>query len=253
MGFSFNGIYSRSMGIDTRMAEEMRIPAPRNQTGTLAGRHGLLDFGETLSEREIKITCFIPPGRTDLEFLELKDAIVGWLNPDNGLCGLTLDSEPGRVYYARIRDSVSYVRIVRNTGTFDVTFFCPDPFAYALPDEVFTITGSRTVTRAKGNCRSAPLYRLRGLLADSDESIRITVNGERMEIRGPLTDSETLEIDAKELTARVVSVDGTVRNALGQLAYLNFPYLKPGENTVTIGTNGGTLALLTVEARSRWL
>lgn len=253
MGFTFNGISSRSMGVDTRMAAENRIPSPRNQTGTLAGRHGLLDFGETLSEREIEVTCFIPPGKSDSGLLALKDALMGWLNPDNGLCSLALDSEPGRVYSARIRDSISYERMVRNTGTFKVLFFCPDPFAYAVPDEVFSLTSSAAVVRNKGNCDSAPLYKLQGMLADSEESVRITVNGEKMEIKGPLSASETLEVDARDMTARAVSADGTVRNALGQMAALNFPYLKPGANTVTIGVDGGTLSLLTVEARSRWL
>lgn len=253
MGFTFNGISSKSMGIDTRMAKENRIPAPRNQTGTLAGRHGILDFGETLSEREIGITCFIPPGKTDAGLLALKDKIMGWLNPDNGLCSLALDSEPGRVYHARIRDGISYERIVRNTGTFKVLFFCPDPFAYAVPDEVFSLTSSASVIRGKGNCDSAPLYKIKGSLGSGSGSIRITVNGERMEIKGPLSASETLEVDARDMTAKAVSADGTVRNALGRMAALNFPYLKPGANTVTIGVDGGALSLLTVEARSRWL
>lgn len=253
MGFTFNGISSKSMGIETRMAEENRIPSPRNQTDTLPGRHGVLDFGETLSEREIGITCFIPPGKTDAGLLALKDALMGWLNPDNGLCRLALDSEPGRVYFARIRDGISYERIVRNTGTFKVLFFCPDPFAYAVPDEVFSLTSSAAVVRNKGNCDSAPLYKIQGILADGGESVRITVNGEKMEIKGPLSALETLEVDARDMTARVVSADGTVRNALGQMAALDFPYLKPGANTVTIGAEGGTLSLLTVEARSRWL
>lgn len=252
MGFTFNGISSRSMGIETRMAVENRIPSPRNQTGTLAGRHGILDFGETLSEREIEVTCFIPPGKSDSGLLALKDSIMGWLNPDNGLCSLALDSEPGRVYSARIRDGISYERMVRNTGTFKVLFFCPDPFAYAVPDEVFGLTSSATVIRRKGNCDSAPLYKIQGMLADSS-IIRITVNGEKMEIKGPLSASETLEVDAGDMTAKAVSADGTVRNALGQMAVLNFPYLKPRANTVTIGVDGGTLSLLTVEARSRWL
>lgn len=252
MGFTFNGISSKSMGIDTRMGTENRIPSPRNQAGTLAGRHGILDFGETLSEREIEVTCFIPPGRTDAGLLALKDEIMGWLNPDNGLCSLALDSEPGRVYYARIRDGISYERIVRNTGTFKVLFFCPDPFAYAVPDEVFSLTSSASVTRKKGNCGSAPLYKVKGSLADGG-SIRITVNGERLGIRGPLSASETLEVDARDMTAKAVSADGTVRNALGQMETLDFPYLKPGVNTVTVGADNGLLSLLTVEARSRWL
>lgn len=253
MGFTFNGISSDSMGIKTKMETENRIPDVRNQTSTLVARHGILDFGETLSEREIGITCFIPPGQTDAGLLALKDSIMGWLNPDNGLCRLALDSEPGRVYYARIRDGISYERIVRNTGTFKVLFFCPDPFAYAVPDEVFSLSSSAEVVRNKGNCESPPLYKIKGSLDGNGGSLRITVGGERMGIKGPLSVSETLEIDTRDMTAKAVSAGGAVRNALGQMESLNFPYLKTGANTVTIGVDGGTLSLLTIEARSRWL
>lgn len=252
MGFTFNGISSDKMGIKTSREAEQRIPGVRNLTDSIAGRHGIFDFGETLSEREIKVACFIPPGKRDADFLALKDRIMGWLNPDNGLCPLSFDSEPGRVYYARLKDGVTYERIVRNTGTFDLTFFCPDPFAYAVPDEVFRLTASADVRREKGNCDSAPAYEIKAALADSGQSIRISVNGETLEVRGPLLPSETMAVDAGDMTAKITTDRGTERNALGQMAAFTFPTLKPGANTVTIGGNG-KLSLLTIRARSRWL
>ena len=88
MGFSFNGTTSQSMGLATRITNEYRMPDLRNNTITMPGRHGVFDFGETVSERKILISCFIPPGKTDEQFLSKKDAIIEWLNPDNGLCQL---------------------------------------------------------------------------------------------------------------------------------------------------------------------
>ena len=95
------------MGLATRITNEYRMPELRNNTITMPGRHGVLDFGETVSERKILISCFIPPGETDEQFLSKKDDIIEWLNPDNGLCQLILDKEPGRVYEARLRRSVT--------------------------------------------------------------------------------------------------------------------------------------------------
>lgn len=253
MGFTFNGISSKSMGIATRMDSESRIPDIRSQTDTLAGRHGVLDFGETFSARKIEIDCFIPPGQTDAGLLNLKDRIAGWLNPDQGLCPLALDREPGRVYYARLEDGLSFERVVRNTGRFTLVFFCPDPFAYAVQDEVYTLAGSADVTREKGNCPSAPLYEVRGSLHDERQRIRITVNGEILEAAGPLLSSEALQVDAAEMTAKAVDAAGRERNALAQLTALNFPYLKAGRNTVTIGVEGGSFTQLKIYARSRWL
>lgn len=110
MGFSFNGTTSQSMGLATRITNEYRMPDLRNNTITMPGRHGVFDFGETVSERKILISCFIPPGKTDEQFLSKKDAIIEWLNPDNGLCQLILDKEPGRVYEARLTSGFSFDR-----------------------------------------------------------------------------------------------------------------------------------------------
>ncbi|MCH3950054.1 MAG: phage tail family protein [Acidaminococcus sp.] len=76
MGFSFNGTTSQSMGLATRITNEYRMPELRNNTITMPGRHGVFDFGETVSERKILISCFIPPGSTDEQFLSKKDDII---------------------------------------------------------------------------------------------------------------------------------------------------------------------------------
>ena len=105
MGFSFNGTTSQSMGLATRITNEYRMPDLRNNTITMPGRHGVFDFGETVSERKILISCFIPPGKTDEQFLSKKDDIIEWLNPDNGLCQLILDKEPGMLALAAVARS----------------------------------------------------------------------------------------------------------------------------------------------------
>ena len=253
MGFSFNGVSSKSMGIPSRMAVENRIPDIRNLTDKIAGRHGVFDFGETLSERRIEISCFIPPGKTDTELLALKDKIVDWLNPDKGICPLILDTEPGRVYYARLEDGFSFDRLVRNTATFDLCFFCPDPFAYAVKDEIFNLKESTTIRRMRGNMASQPLYEVRGILKDDSKKISFTVNGEKMEIKGPLAEKEVMYIDTDLMTAKIAGTDGTERNALSNMAQFVFPHLNMGENTVTFGAEGGICTSFVVNAKSRWL
>lgn len=253
MGFSFHGKSSTSMGIPTRMSVENRIPEIRNSTDTIEGRHGIVDFGETLSERKIEISCFIPPGKTDRDLLELKDKIVDWLNPDHGLCPLILDREPGRQYYARLEEGLSFEKMIGNTGTFNLTFFCPDPFGYAIEDEVFTLTENTTIRRTKGNVVSHPVYEIRGAISDKSNSITFTVNGEKVTICGPLADSEVLYLDTDDMTARIVTQVGEQRNALGNMLDFHFPYLTMGENMIALGTNGGTFTSLIVHAKSRWL
>ena len=186
----------------------------------MPGRHGVFDFGETVSERKILISCFIPPGKTDEQFLSKKDDIIEWLNPDNGLCQLILDKEPGRAYEARLTSGFSFDRAVRNSCTFDLEFFCPDPYGYAISDETF-----------------------------------ITTNGSELQIIGRLAAGETLIIDSDLMTAKVVDSNGeTLRNGLPLLSELNFPVLNTGDNTIMIaavGTNT-TFTELNIQARSRW-
>lgn len=246
------------MGIATRITTENRMPELTNNTVKMPGHEGVFDFGETIGERKIQISCFIPPGMSDADFLSLKDDIVAWLNPDNGLCPLILDKEPGRVYSTRLSEGFSFDKAVRNSCTFDLTFLCPDPYAYAATDETFDIaeTGTHTVSRTLGNAKSLPVYSLKGVIpSGAGTYISITTNGEELKITGRLASGETLVIDSSLMTAKVVDANGdTLRNGLPLLSELNFPTLNTEDNTVVIATvgTGVTFTELTISARSRW-
>lgn len=257
MGFSFDGITSKSMGIASRMAEEKRVPELKNHTIQVAGRDGVLDLGSSLSERVIGISCFIPPKRTMAGLLKCKDDIVSWLSPDKGVCALMLDTEPGRVYYARLQEGVAFERVVRLAATFDLTFFCPDPYGYAAEDEVFSITaqGNHVVNRTLGNLYSNPVYRLKGILASgAGRYISIITNGVELRIANAvLSASETLVVDTAKMTAWVEDADGnTLRNALPYISELNFPTLDAGLNTVEVAVSNATFTKLEIQAKSRW-
>ncbi|MBD5535023.1 MAG: phage tail family protein [Lachnospiraceae bacterium] len=257
MGFSFDGITSKSMGIASRMAEEKRVPELKNHTIQVAGRDGVLDLGSSLSERVIGISCFIPPKRTMAGLLKCKDDIVSWLSPDKGVCALMLDTEPGRVYYARLQEGVAFERVVRLAATFDLTFFCPDPYGYAAEDEVFSITaqGNHVVNRTLGNLYSNPVYRLKGILASgAGRYISIITNGVELRIANAvLSASETLVVDTAKMTAWVEDADGnTLRNALPYISELNFPTLDAGLNTVEVAASNATFTELEIQAKSRW-
>lgn len=244
------------MGIATRITTENRMPDLTNNTVKMPGHEGVFDFGESIGERKIQISCFIPPGMSDADFLDLKDSIIAWLNPDNGLCPLILDKEPGRVYSARLGEGFSFDKAVRNSCTFVLTFLCPDPYAYAATDETYDIgsVGTHTVSRSLGNAYSLPVYSLTGVIP-SGEYITITTNGSELKVIGSLAGGETLVIDSSLMTAKVVDTNGdTLRNGLPLLSELNFPALDVGENTVTVAVSGSTVTFteLQISARSRW-
>jgi predicted phage tail component-like protein len=218
------------------------MPDFTNNTVTVPGREGVFDFGETIGERKIEISCFIPPGRSDEEFLARKDEIIAWLNPDNGLKDLILDKEPGRVYRARLEGGFSFDKAVRNSCTFDLTFLCPDPYAYAEADETYEFTepGTFTVSRSLGNADSLPVYSLTAELTKETKAV-ITTNGNALEISGRLTKDEILVIDSSLMTAKVTDTDGnTLRNGLPLVNSLDFPELKAGENTLAVDADIST-------------
>lgn len=257
MGFTFDGITSKSMGIATRMTTENRIPDLRNNTITMPGKDGLLDLGCVFSERVIEITCFIPPMLSQEAFLQRKDEIVEWLSPSKGLCGLVLDTEPGRVYYARLQNGVSFEKMVRLSSTFELTFFCPDPFGYAKEDEVFSITseGEHTVTRVLGNLESNPIYRLRGNFeSGAGNNVTILINDEELQIVNvDLKPTETFVVDTSKMTAWIEDEDrNKVKNALPYIVDLNFPTLRVGSNSISIAVTNADFTELEIQAKSRW-
>lgn len=75
------------------------------------------------------------------------------------------DDVPDRYFTARLSEAVDTTeRLILSAGSFDLKFVCPDPHAYALTDETYTLTeiGSHEVRRRKGNADSEPVYLLKG-------------------------------------------------------------------------------------------
>lgn len=258
MGFSYNDTTSSSMGIKARLTSWQVCGSLRNSTAAIPGKSGVADFGAEFDYREIIVSCSILPKRNFAALVSVLDNLALWLDPTGGLKQLVFDDVPDRYFMARLSEKVDCERLlVRSAGSFDLKFFCPDPFAYAVQDEAFTIqeTGSMTVTRIKGNISSRPVYRIEGVISPSaNRYISVAVNGEEMKIvNATLASGEVLVIDTNMMTAYVEDAGGNVlRNGLPYLDELNFPVLEVGENTVTVTANNATFMGLEIQAKSRW-
>ena len=55
MGFSFQGIHSKEKKLKARITGYPMLPAFRNNTESIPGRSGILDFGMEYSERIIPV------------------------------------------------------------------------------------------------------------------------------------------------------------------------------------------------------
>jgi len=257
MGFLFNNISSKQMGIRARLTSWQASGTLRNYTTVVPGKSGIADFGADLDAREIKVECGILPKGTFGELIHTLDEIALWLDPTVGLGELVLDDIPDRYFMARIKDRVDCERLLRSAGHFTLNFLCPDPYGYAVNDEMFLLVekGMHEIFREKGNATSNPIYRLKGTTTQNANSdITITTNNNELKIVNvTLAANETLVIDTEKLTAYVENENGSiVRNGLPYLQKLNFPSLSVGKNTVSIATRNASFESLSIQAKSRW-
>ena len=166
MGFIYNDTSSADMGLKARLTSWQVCGSLRNYTASIPGKSGIADFGADFDYREINVSCSIPPKRTFAALVSVLDDIALWLDPADGLKQLIFDDVPDRYFMARLSEKVDCERLlIRSAGSFDLKFLCPDPFAYAVEDEEFSITttGNHTVRRTKGNIESHPVYASRAL------------------------------------------------------------------------------------------
>lgn len=257
MGFIYNDVSSSDMGLKARLTSWQVSGKLRNFTASVPGKYGVSDFGADYDYREIKVSCSIFPKINFASLVSTLDAIALWLDPLSGLKQLIFDEVPDRYFMARPAGEADCERLLKSSGRFELSFFCPDPFAYAITDEEFTVfeEGSSTVKRTKGNMESNPVYRLKGVMtAGEGNFITVTTNGEEIKIvNATLSESETLVIDSEKMTAFVEDANGNIiRNGLPYLENLNFPHLKAGDNEVHISAENAVFTRLEIEAKSRW-
>ena len=254
MGFSYNDITSKSMGLKARLTSWQVSGRLRNFTTTVPGKYGVTDFGADFDYREIVVSCSIFPRHSFPALVSTLDDIAAWLDPVGGLKQLILDDVPDRYFMARLSDTVDCERLLRAAGSFTLRFLCPDPYGYALDDETFTLSqaGEHEVEREIGNTDSEPVYSLQGTI--SSGAVVLTTNGENLRVVGPLAAGEVLVIDTGMVTAKVTdSAGNTLRNGLPCLEELNFPVLRRGVNKVEIAVEGSAVFTeLHIQAKSRW-
>ncbi|MGL5972824.1 MAG: distal tail protein Dit [Oscillospiraceae bacterium] len=256
MGFIYNGISSQSMKIKARLTNCQASPSLRNSFVSIPGKPGVADFGSDSAERIITVHCNIFPQRNFAALVAVLDDMAEWLDPTHGAKQVTFDDVPDRYFTARLSEAVDCGRLILSAGAFELRFVCPDPHAYTLTDETYTLTttGNHEVRRLKGNTDSEPVYLLRGVIPSGTSTyISLTTNNEVLRIIGPLATNETLVIDTGRVTAKVVDAQGeTLRNGLPCMEELNFPVLEKGINTVQISIVGATFTELRIQAMSRW-
>lgn len=94
MGFSYNDITSKSMGLKARLTSWQVSGSLRNFTTTVPGKYGVTDFGADFDYREIVVSCNIFPRHSFSALVSTLDDIAAWLDPVGGLKQLVLGRLP---------------------------------------------------------------------------------------------------------------------------------------------------------------
>lgn len=118
MGFSYNDITSKSMGLKARLTSWQVSGSLRNFTTTVPGKYGVTDFGADFDYREIVVSCNIFPRHSFFALVSTLDDIAAWLDPVGGLKQLVLDDVPDRYFMARLNAAVECERLLRSSGSF---------------------------------------------------------------------------------------------------------------------------------------
>ena len=179
-----------------------------------------------------------------------KDSIIAWLNPDNGLCPLTLDGA-GTGVFRKAERGFSFDKAVRNS-TFDLAFLCPNPYAYAATDETYDIgsVGTHTVSRS-GNLTPACVFAFGCYPIRHRHLHHDNLNGSELRIVGKLSAGETLVIDSALMTARWWTKWRYAPKRSAALVGLNFPLVWAQTRSRSLSRKLRDLCRLQISA-GRW-
>ena len=101
MGFTYNDITSKSMGLKARLTSWQVCGRLRNFTTTVPGKYGVTDFGADLDYREISVSCNIFPKHSFAALVSALDDIAAWLDPLGGLKQLVFDDPPRPLFHGK--------------------------------------------------------------------------------------------------------------------------------------------------------
>ena len=252
-GFRFDGVHSGEMGLRVYQVTDDLLPGTRDYELEIPGRPGVWDFGADPAKRVVEIEVGLV-GK-DLEELRARAReVAAWLDPSRGVRQLVLDEEPDKYYMARCAGQVR-LETVLPYGRVGLSFSCPDPYAYAVFDDVLTYSAPGTYAfYRQGTAVSYPRIEIEGASAGNGvDKIIVGLGGKTLTYTGPLAAGEKLVLDSDRLTAYRETSGGLV-SAINALDSLDFPVAAPGNNELILAVDGAAaITRATIICRSRWL
>ncbi|WP_170958671.1 distal tail protein Dit [Bacillus wiedmannii] len=244
---NFNG---RDLSSDIRVTDVKRpvLPPSLITSSTIVGRPGAFLFYKQHGSYTIPVDFMI----IEKKQTELRNKVRSLAEKLDTTepAPLIFKDEPDKYINAIVSDE-SELSETLAIGSGTINFFCPDPYWYAVKDDVITKTGpgEYNFTR-KGTAESYPLIEIKG--SSSGGGITVSDGNNKMTFRGSLSNGETLVLDTDLITAYIVKADGKTVSVLDKLDTLDFPVLRPGASYLSVSVSGATVSNVKITCRSRW-
>lgn len=225
---TFNGITSKSIGIEVEVPPDYDIPERIYETLHVPGRNGdiIMDTGSYKNSSRVYQVCL---GSDGGNFATLANKISGWLHSAPGYLKLEDSYTPDYFMLARYGESNSITNIYQQAARASLTFDRQPQRFLKIGDIPVTVTTSKAFTNPTK--------------FDSKPLIRVNGNGDGTITCGAYTISITnlsgyMYIDS--------NLEDAFKEAMNMNRYVTvpngFPILKPGNTTISY--TGGIMGIV---------
>jgi hypothetical protein len=256
VSFVFGSLDTSALGVTATLKSWPTFPGLSTDTLSMPGADGAFYAGSAYGMGRFEFDL-LARAATPADMHALVGRLAQGLDPALGLLPLTPETAEGWAWRAVVSSGIDWKRKLWQSGdecqlAASLAFVCPDPYGYALVDEVWQRTGagSQTITRQKGDVASLPLIEVRGVLA-AGQTVTVTLGGKAVRVSGPLASGQVLRLDYKQDVfavwdgaAKVANIDASRINTFDQVK------LPMGASTFAVATTG-TVSQVNVWAQSR--
>jgi len=209
------------------------LPATRDMTEEIPGRHGEIDFGTEFKTRPLELHVATDEGYTPLEKSHLQRLFAKYLDPTKGYKTLIFSDDVEKTY------------MVKYSGKIDISNH-PSWFQFVLPFKMQspfiigsfekTHIGSGTIVN-EGTYETGLIIEIIGPITNPT----LIIGGETISYSGSIENGQKLVIDTEKETVKIGSTNA-IENYNGV-----FPLLYPGETNVVASNN------IIIKWRDKWL
>lgn len=209
------------------------LPATRDNSEEIPGRHGEIDFGSEFKARPLELSVVTNEGYAPLEKAHLQRLFAKYLNPTKGYKTLIFSDDVEKTYMVKYSGKID----LTNHPTwfqFVIPFKMSDPFIIGSFEKIRV--GSGTLVN-EGTFETGLIIEISGPATNPS----LTIGGEVLKYNGTIPSGQKLIIDTEKEIAKIGS-----NNALADYNGM-FPLLYPGETNVVAGNN------VTIRWRNKWI